>query len=85
MFSSLAASDVVEVLDGLVPAGTALTSATAGGMVLADRDGELHVVASTHRMGISVDAAFAVLRQQARSTDQRIHDVVSRVVQPRTA
>jgi hypothetical protein len=85
VFSSLAASDVVEVLDGLVLASTALTSATAGGIALADRAGELHVVTSTHRMSISADAAFAVLRQQARSTDQRIHDVVARVMQPRTA
>jgi GAF domain-containing protein len=54
---SLAASDVVEVLNGLVAASTALTSATEGGIVLTDREGRLHVVASTSERAADVEAA----------------------------
>jgi AmiR/NasT family two-component response regulator len=38
--------------------------------------------ALAHRLGISLDAAFAVLRHDARSTGRRIHDVAAEAVRP---
>jgi GAF domain-containing protein len=61
LFTSLAenlgASDIVQVLDGLVGACVDHTSATEGGIVLADRDGVLHVVASTSERAADVEEA----------------------------
>ncbi|RIJ50289.1 ANTAR domain-containing protein [Clavibacter lycopersici] len=54
---SLAASDITQALDDLVTACVDHTSATEGGIVLADRDGVLHVVASTSERAAEVEEA----------------------------
>lgn len=38
--------------------------------------------ALAHRLGVSVDEAFAILRQRSRNTGTRIHDLATRVIEP---
>ncbi|MFT2690736.1 GAF and ANTAR domain-containing protein [Clavibacter zhangzhiyongii] len=54
---SLVASDIVQALNDLVGACVDHTSATEGGIVLADRDGVLHVIASTSERAADVEEA----------------------------
>jgi GAF domain-containing protein len=54
---SLAQSDIAQALNDLVAACVDHTSATEGGIVLADRDGVLHVVASTSERAAEVEEA----------------------------
>lgn len=49
--------DVVDTMDLLVQAGTTFTSATAAGILLADGQGRLHVVASTSERAADVEDA----------------------------
>lgn len=60
---SLAASDIEDVLTGLVEASTRHTSATEGGIVLADAHGVLHVVASSSERAAEVEGAQLGTRQ----------------------
>jgi GAF domain-containing protein len=50
-------ADIVDVMDELVQAATTLTSATEAGILLADSDGRLHVVASTGERASAIEEA----------------------------
>jgi GAF domain-containing protein len=50
-------ADIVDVMDELVQAATTLTSATEAGIMLADSDGHLHVVASTGERASAIEEA----------------------------
>ena len=54
---NLQASDIIDVLDRLVEASTDFTTASEGGIVLADGDGVLHVMASTSERTADVEEA----------------------------